>query len=78
MVLDRGVELNDTKFYIIWLLPMSAIFENKNDIKCMGQHWRKWKVAPPILNFFEESGFNQPVSWSKDRKKSVDIGNVQI
>ena len=29
--LDRAIhkELNDTKFYIIWLLLMSAIFENK-------------------------------------------------
>ena len=29
--LDRAVykELNDTKFYIIWSLLMSAIFENK-------------------------------------------------
>ena len=31
---DRAIhkELNDTKVYIIWLLQMSAIFENKNDI----------------------------------------------
>ena len=29
--LDRAIhkELNDTKFYIIWLLLMSAIFGNK-------------------------------------------------
>ena len=78
--LDRAIhkELNDTKVYIIWLLLMSAIFENKNDIKCMGKHWRKWRVAPPILNSFEESEFNQSVSWSKDRKQPVDNGNVQI
>jgi len=31
--LDRPIhkELNDTKFYIIWLLLMSAIFENKKN-----------------------------------------------
>ena len=45
----------------------------KNDIKCMGKHWRKWKVAPPILNSFEELEFNQSVSWSKDRKQSEDV-----
>ena len=43
----------------------------------MGKHWRKWRVAPPILNSFEESEFNQSVSWSKERKQSVDNGNVR-
>ena len=44
----------------------------------MGKHWRKWRVASPILNSFEELEFNQSVSWSKDRKQSVDNGNVQM
>ena len=59
---------------------MSAIFENKkNDIKCTyGKHWRKWRVTPPILNSFEESEFNQSVSWFKDRKQSVDNGCTNI
>ena len=44
----------------------------------MRKYWRKWKVAPHILNSFEESEFNQSVSLSKYRKNSVDNGNVQI
>ena len=57
---------------------MSAIFENKQWHKMYGKALEKWRVAPPILNSFGESEFNQSVSWSKDRKQSVDNGNVQI
>ena len=53
--LDRTIhkEFNDTKFYVIWLLLMSAIFENSK--------WQNvWEsvreneklIAPPILNSF--------------------------
>ena len=38
--LDRAIhkELNDTKFYIIWLLLMSAIFEKKNVWETIGEN----------------------------------------
>ena len=76
--LDRAIhkELNDTKFYIIWLLLMSAIFENKKWHKMYGKVLEKMKSCS--THSFKESEFNQSVSWSKDRKQSVDNGNVQI
>jgi len=72
--LDRAIhkELNDTKF---WLLLMSAIFENKKWHKMYGKALEKIKSCS---THSEESEFNQSVSWSKDRKQSVDNGNVQI
>jgi len=32
------MELSDTKFYIIWLLLMSAIFEKKNVWETIGEN----------------------------------------
>ena len=49
--LDRAVhkELNDTKFYIIWLLLMSAIFENK---KWQKNVWETIGENEELLNPF--------------------------
>ena len=51
---------------------MSTIFENKKWHKIYEKSigGNEELIAPPILNSFEESKFNQSVSWSKDKKIS--------
>jgi len=55
--LDRAIhkELNDTKFYIIWLLLMSAIFENKK-WKMYGKALEKMKSCSTHSEFFRRIG----------------------
>ena len=52
--LDREIhkELNDNKFYIIWLLLMSVIFENKKWHKMYGIALEKMKSCSTHSEFF--------------------------
>jgi len=74
--LDRAIykELNDIKFYIIWSLLVSAIFQNVKWQKIVRDSIGENKEVLYLL--YKESV--QSLSWCKDRKQFEDNDNVQI